>query len=470
MKRWLAALGCLGLLQSVQALPPEERQLTLTEGKSAVIPLGRRVARLSVGAPQVADVILLRRRELYLVGKSAGSTNVLLWLDNGDVRVFNLDVERDVAPLSARLRRLLPGEPHIDVSSSGESVVLSGTVSDVIRAEQAVAIAQAFLSRQPATSPGTNKTPPSLPAIAGPAAPAGAPQGALPPGSRVPGVGVAPALAAPHIINLLTVVAPRQIMVEVKVAEVSRLLMEQLGSAVQYQKLGNSWSVGVLSNLLTQGPAAISFNHALSVALDGQHSDGLVKILAEPTVMALSGQEAHFLAGGKVFIPTSTPNGMGGSMVTLTEQEYGVSLHFLPKVLEGGQIWLTVSPEVSELNPQGITVGSGPGLAPTLLPTFTTRRASTTVQLQDGEHFVIGGLVRNNVTASINAVPFLGEIPLLGALFRSPDFQSDKTELVFVVTPHLMRPSDAPPALPTDGYRAPGPVERLIGGRLEGAP
>ncbi|MDE2625254.1 MAG: type II and III secretion system protein family protein, partial [Betaproteobacteria bacterium] len=196
----------------------------------------------------------------------------------------------------------------------------------------------------------------------------------------------------------------------------------------------------------------------------------LVKILAEPTVMALSGQEAHFLAGGKVFIPTSTPNGMGGSMVTLTEQEYGVSLHFLPKVLEGDQIWLTVSPEVSELNPQGITVGSGSGLAPTILPTFTTRRASTTVQLRDGEHFVIGGLVRNNVTASVNAVPFLGEIPLLGALFRSPDFQSDKTELVFVVTPHLMQPSDAPPVLPTDGYHEPGPVQRLLGGRLEGHP
>ncbi|MDE2131239.1 MAG: type II and III secretion system protein family protein [Betaproteobacteria bacterium] len=469
MRRWLAALGCLCVLQPAPAHPPEERQLTLTEGKSAVIPLGRRVTRLSVGAPQVADVILLRRRELYLVGKSAGSTNVLLWLDNGDVRVFNLEVERDVAPLAARLHRLLPGEPHIEVSSSGESVVLSGTVSDVIRAEQAQAIAQAFLSRQPGAAAAA-KTPPS-PSFAPVAAlPVSQAPGIVPSGPRVPGVGVAPALGMPHIINLLTVVAPRQIMVEVKVAEVSRLLMEQLGSAVQYQKLGNNWSVGVLSNLLTQGPATITFNHALSVALDGQHSDGLVKILAEPTVMALSGQEAHFLAGGKVFIPTSTPNGMGGSMVTLTEQEYGVSLHFLPKVLEGDQIWLTVSPEVSELNPQGITVGSGSGLAPTILPTFTTRRASTTVQLRDGEHFVIGGLVRNNVTASVNAVPFLGEIPLLGALFRSPDFQSDKTELVFVVTPHLMQPSDAPPVLPTDGYHEPGPVQRLLGGRLEGRP
>ena len=460
MKRWFAA-ACLCALHGAQAHAPEERQVSLTEGKSATIPVGRRVSRLSVGSPQVADVVLLGRRELYLVGKAAGSTNVLLWLDNGEVRVYNLDVERDVAPLAQRLRRLLPEETHIDVSSTGESVVLSGTVSDVLRAEQAVAIAQAFLTRLPGQPQASSPVPP---------APGTLPQGIAQPAVRVPGVAVAPALGTPHIINLLTVVEPRQIMVEVKVAEVSRLLMEQLGSALQYQKLGNSWSVGILSNLLSQGPAAITFNRALSVTIDGQRSDGLVKILAEPTVMALSGQEAHFLAGGKVFIPTSTPNGMGGSMVTLTEQEYGVSLHFLPKVLAGDHIWLTVSPEVSELNPQGITVGSGPGLAPTILPTFTTRRASTTVQLRDGEHFVIGGLVRNNVTASVNAVPFLSEIPLLGALFRSPDFQSDKSELVFVVTPHLMHPSGDPPVLPTDGYREPGPAERLIGGRMEGRP
>ncbi|MDE2622889.1 MAG: pilus assembly protein N-terminal domain-containing protein, partial [Betaproteobacteria bacterium] len=321
MRRWLAALLSLCVLQSAQARAPEEHPFTLTAGKSVVIPMERRVVRLSVGAPQVADVILLGRRELYLVGKAAGSTNVLLWLDNGTVRIFNLEVERDVSPLAARLHRLLPGEPHIEVSSSGESIVLSGTVSDVIRAEQAVAVAQGFLTRQTGPNPGTGKAPAALPAIPAAAAPAAPTPGPSQSGTHVPGVSVAAALGVPHIINLLTVVAPRQIMVEVKVAEVSRLLMEQLGSAVQYQKLGNNWSAGVLSNLLTQGPAAISFNHALSVALDGQHSDGLVKILAEPTVMALSGQEAHFLAGGKVFIPTSTPNGMGGSMVTLTEQE-----------------------------------------------------------------------------------------------------------------------------------------------------
>ncbi len=434
---------------------PEEHALTLLEGKSTVVALEHRVSRLSVGQPQVADVVLLGHRDLYLVGKSAGSTNVLLWQDHDRLQIFNLNVERDVAPLQARLRLLLPGEQQIQVSSSGESVVLAGRVSDVIRSEQAVAIAQAFLTHLPGP-----------PATQGAAA-----TGNGSPGTHaVPGVATPAAWPSPHVINLLTVAEPAQIMLEVKVAEVSRLLMDELGASVQYQKSGGAWSFGILSNLLTQGPAQITFNHALSVSLDGQHSDGLIKILAEPTVMALSGQEAHFLAGGKVLIPTSTPNGMGGSMVTLTEQEYGVSLHFLPKVLEGGQIWLTVTPEVSELNPQGVNVSSGPGLAPTILPSFTTRRASTTVQLRDGEHFVIGGLVRNNVNATLNAMPFLGDIPLLGALFRSPNFQTDKTELVFVVTPHLVIPSNALPDLPTDHYREPGVMERLLGGRLEGKP
>jgi len=456
----LLLLGCNALAQ----VTPEEHTLTLLEGKSTVVPLDHRISRLSVGQPQVADVVLLGPHDLYLVGKSAGTTNVLLWQDHGRLQVFNLNVERDVAPLQARLRLLLPDEQKIQVSSSGESVVLAGIVSDVIRSEQAVAIAQAFLTRlagspSTASSPGPMPTPGIAPTADGNST-----------ARAVPGVTTPAAWAAPHVINLLTVAEPAQIMLEVKVAEVSRLLMDELGASVQYQKAGGAWSFGVLSNLLTQGPAQATFNHALSVSLDGQHSDGLIKILAEPTVMALSGHEAHFLAGGKVLIPTSTPNGMGGSMVTLTEQEYGVSLHFLPKVLEGGHIWLTVTPEVSELNPQGVNISSGPGLAPTILPSFTTRRASTTVQLKDGEHFVIGGLVRNNVNATLNAMPFLGEIPLLGALFRSPNFQTDKTELVFVVTPHLVAPSQALPDLPTDHYREPGVMERLLGGRLEGKP
>ncbi len=504
----LKTLTCCGLLMpwavgTLQAQPVLQHPQTnparieLWEGKSTLVPEPERIIRVSVGQPQIADVTLLNEHTLYLVGQSAGVTNLVLWLASGDIKTWNLNVERDLDPLRERLKRLFPKETLLEISSSGEAIVLSGQVQEAIHAEQAVALAQAFLTRIPlagavgstgvggmvhastpvaalsAPNPGVQATA-NLNGIL-PAGMGGASSGSSSiqtvSGLLLPGaVATSPALSMPHVINLLTLAKPVQVRVEVKVAEVSRLLLEQLGSAIQYQKNGGQWSFGVLSNLLSQGPASVAFNRALSVTLDGQRSDGLIKVLAEPTLMALSGQEARFLAGGKVFIPTSMPNGMGGTMVTLTEQEYGVSLRFLPKVMDEGRIWMSVSPEVSEVNAQGINISSGPGLSPTILPTFTTRSASTTVELHDGEHFLMGGLMRNNVNSNISAMPFLGEIPLLGALFRSPDFQSDRTELVFVVTPHLVSPSTTAVPLPTDGYQAPTFGEQLLKGTLEHTP
>lgn len=484
-----------------QMLPPDASanlsSIELLEGKSTLLPETGRITRVSVGQPQIADVTLLNDHTLYLVGQSAGSTNLLLWFATGEIKTWNLNVERDLDPLRKRLARLFPKETQLEISASGEAIVLSGQVQEAIHGEQAVALAQAFLTHIPMAGAQVSPAPPGVPVAfsAGigmapmanaPASPgngsglgvsgsgaalSGFSPGIAPAVAAVPGaVTTSPALGMPHVINLLTLAKPVQVRVEVKVAEVSRLLMEQLGSALQYQKNGGQWSFGVLSNLLSQGPASVAFNRALSVTLDGQRSDGLIKVLAEPTLMALSGQEARFLAGGKVFIPTSMPNGMGGTMVTLTEQEYGVSLRFLPKVMDEGRIWMSVSPEVSEVNAQGINISSGPGLSPTILPTFTTRSASTTVELHDGEHFLMGGLMRNNVNSNISAMPFLGEIPLLGALFRSPDFQSDRTELVFVVTPHLVSPSTTSVPLPTDGYQAPTFGEQLLKGTLEHTP
>ncbi len=500
--------ACCGLLlywgaSTLQAEPlpvqPEANLSTieLLEGKSSLMPEPGRILRVSVGQPQIADVTLLDEHTLYLVGQSAGITNLVLWLASGDIKTWNLNVERDLDPLRRRLKRLFPKETQLEISSSGEAIVLSGQVQEPIHAEQAVALAQAYLTRIPLAgtmasglpggqahlaTAGVALSAPSTGALVGgnsalsPFTGSGVPGAGSPPSpgtvaAMAPGaVTTSPALGMPHVINLLTLAKPIQVRVEVKVAEVSRLLLEQLGSAIQYQKNGGQWSFGVLSNLLSQGPASVAFNRALSVTLDGQRSDGLIKVLAEPTLMALSGQEARFLAGGKVFIPTSMPNGMGGTLVTLTEQEYGVSLRFLPKVMDEGRIWMSVSPEVSEVNAQGINISSGPGLSPTILPTFTTRSASTTVELHDGEHFLMGGLMRNNVNSNISAMPFLGEIPLLGALFRSPDFQSDRTELVFVVTPHLVSPSSTAVPLPTDGYQAPTFGEQLLKGTLEHTP
>jgi len=203
-----------------------------------------------------------------------------------------------------------------------------------------------------------------------------------------------------------------------------------------------------------------------NVTANMQKTDGLVKVLAEPTVMAISGQTGSFLSGGKIFIPVSQIDSAGGRSITLEEKEFGVSVKFTPTVLGGGRINLRVRPEVSELNATGVTI-SGGGIN-AVLPSFTSRKAETTVQLMDGQSFAIGGLIKNNTTTNIKAFPFLGELPVLGALFRSTEFQTDRSELVFVITPRLVKPLPPDYRLPTDGYTPPTRKELILDGRLEG--
>jgi pilus assembly protein CpaC len=194
---------------------------------------------------------------------------------------------------------------------------------------------------------------------------------------------------------------------------------------------------------------------------------GLVKVLAEPTITAINGQEGSFLAGGKIFIPVPQTSSSGGTVITLEEKEFGVGLRFLPTVLEDGVINLRVTPEVSELSQIGTTITGLTGQT-SLLPSITTRRASTTVQLRDGESFAIGGLIKSNVSQSVKAIPLLGDIPVLGALFRSTAFQTEKSELMFIVTPRLAKPLSTAQSLPTDRYIQPSRAEILLEGRLEG--
>jgi pilus assembly protein CpaC len=182
--------------------------------------------------------------------------------------------------------------------------------------------------------------------------------------------------------------------------------------------------------------------------------------------MAISGQEGSFLAGGKIFVPVAQDN----NKVTLDEKEFGVGLRFTPTVLAGGRINLRVAPEVSELSREGIGISAAGFSGTSVLPLITTRRAATTVELFDGQSFAIGGLIKNNQTTNIHGLPVLGELPVLGALFRSTDFQQDRTELLFVVTPHLVKPLQADYKLPTDSVTTPSRTELFIGGRMEGPP
>ena len=423
-------------------------QMSLAEGKSPLMRLPFAASRMSVGDPRIADVILLNPNEVYLLGRSVGTTNLILWNKSNDATIIDLAVGIDSSSLQARMAELLPNE-KIHITVAGDTLILSGMVSDVVKADQALSLANAYVQRSARSGAAS--------AGAAPAAGAAAPAAA-------PGAGM------PRVINLLSIAAPQQVMLEVKVAEVSKVLVDQLGASLGINKTIGSWSYSLLSSLLSNNPGGLSgasknnfFN------LDAQKRDGLIKVLAEPNIMAISGQEASFLAGGKIFIPVSQTNNNGVPTITLEEKEFGVAVKFTPTVLEGGRINLKVAPEVSDLNKDGIGITATGISATAILPSFTTRRATTTVQLFDGQSFAIGGLIKNNVTSNIKALPGLGEVPVLGALFRSTDFQTDRSELVFIITPHLVKPLPPDYKLPTDGYIQPTRGDMFMQGKMEGS-
>lgn len=437
-------------------------------GKSTLLRLPGPVERISVGNPTVADVTLVSPQELYLLGKTYGSTNLILWARGGGVTIIDVAVSLDASLLQGRLRELLPGENDIKVSAAAESVVLSGLVSSALRAAQAVEIAEAFLARP---NRGIN-----MPSVAG--------DKTLAPGTEINVTqasqqGGAANSKPPRVVNMLKVAEPQQVMLEVKVAEVQKTLLDKLGMQVSSTLTRGNFASALLTGFLTNaaqaGPAGMFAgqvtrgNFAARVTLDAAKKDGLIKILAEPNLVAISGQEASFLAGGKIFIPVaSTPNAVtGGTTITLEEKEFGVGIKFTPTVLEGGRINLKVAPEVSELSQTG-TAFSTVNNVTAVLPSMTTRRAQTTVQLNDGQSLAIAGLIKNNVSETINRFPVLGEVPILGALFRSNEFQTEQSELMFVITPRLVKPLPPNYALPTDNFVPPNRGEFFLNGQMEG--
>jgi pilus assembly protein CpaC len=461
-------------------------QLNLSEGKSTLMHLPSPAARLAVGDARIADVILINPSEVYLLGKTTGATNLIIWNRANQASIVDIVVGLDTVALRQQFEQLFPTEKDIRITVSGNSLILSGTVADTVRAAQIAQVAGAYLQRNGRAGnsgnggnggSGGNATP--TPGAADPAAAAG--QGAALSGAAAgaafqqamdPMSGLGQNGGGGRVVNMLAVAAPQQVMLEVKIAEVSKTLVDQLGASVGLAGTRGSWTYTMLSSLLSGNPSKVdAFNNKNGkfLTLDAQKNDGLIKVLAEPTVMAISGQEASFLAGGKIFIPVSQDGTGGLQRVTLEEKEYGIAVKFTPTVLEGGRINLRVQPEVSELNREGIGISAAGSTATAVLPSFTTRRASTTVQLFDGQSFAIGGLIKNNVTTNIKAFPGLGEIPILGALFRSSDFQSDRTELVFIVTPHLAQPLPPDHKLPTDDYTQPNRFDFFLRGKMEGA-
>ena len=449
---------------SVQAATADAKHVSTVVGHAEVMDFSAPVSRIAVGDPRVLDYVMLSPTQIYLLGKSVGSTNLVIWGKGGAARSVTVSVDIDLEPLRQALDKALPGQP-VEVSSVSGSVVLAGAVSDVLVANQAVEYAEAFvrsLNRQlllvlRSADGGATAT--------GPGAAAAASMSMATSSNAM----VNQQLVAVQVINRMRIRDPQQVMLEVRVAEISKTLLDKLGA--QLSARGGSggdlrWSIltGFLAGGALGAPKAAGTFSIRGLDIDAEKRNGLIKILAEPTIVAVSGHEGSFLAGGVIFLPTPAALGQAPG---LQEYPFGISLKFVPTVLDNGRISLKVAPEVSEVSSEGVTYSSGG--ANLVLPRVNKRNVSTTVQLRDGQSLVIGGLLRNDITQSIKRFPVLGDVPVLGALFRSSQFIAEKSELVVIVSPSLVKPLDEVPPLPTDNFTPPTPKEFFFDGKLEGS-
>jgi pilus assembly protein CpaC len=373
------------------------------------------------------DVLLLSPTDLFLRGKKAGATNLILQDANGVCYLHDIIVSIDPATLQAKFTELMPEESGIVVRSAENAIVLTGTVKDAAKLDEVMRLATAY---------GDGK----------------------------------------RVVNMLHVTAPQQVMLEVKIAEVSKKLLDKFG--IDFSRMFTSadgLASKALSGLFGGAPALFGKvtpggapgSGSTLIGIDAQKKDGLVRVLAQPNIMAISGQSASFLSGGKIFIPVAQAQAAGGSTITLEEKKFGVSLTFTPTVLNGSRVNLKLVSEASELAQTGspfTTVGG----TTSVLPSITTRSIDTTVQLNDGQSFAVAGLIRNNVTESLSRFPVLGDLPILGALFRSTEFQKEQTELVFIITPRLVKPA-TDFDLPTDNHIEPDRTDVLLSGKAEGS-
>ena len=464
--------------------------MNVTLGKSTLLKLPAPIQRISVGSPNVADVMLINPREVYVLGKLVGMTNITLWTKDGKSTVIDVTVLMDASALREQLSAIMPDEKDIKVTAAGDSLILSGMVSNTLRADRAVALADAFIR----TSVLNMMV--SLQGAGGAGAGGNAGNSSGQQGMQVlrqgtqsdeDSAGAGSGLGSFKVINLLQVRDNQQVMLEVKVAELNRTEAEKLGFdfAGAARKTGSAWTQ-IMAGLAGGGAANILVGKNLTAEIesslprinnfqadegaaflvDAERKNEVIKVLAEPNIVAISGQEASFLVGGEILIPVFS--GAGGN-VRLQSKQFGVGLNFTPTVLEEGRINLRVNPEVSELVSFQSVASTGLG-GIVAVPTFKTRRISTTVQLRDGQSLAIGGLLQDNLREQFRRFPILGEVPVLGALFSSNNFQMDKTELVVVVTPRLVQPLQPDYALPTDSFIRPGRGEFFLQGRLEGKP
>jgi len=392
----------------------------LMVGRSMVLDLGTPIARVSLTSADIADAMVTAPNELLINGKMPGTISMFVWDRAGGIRRFEVVVQRDLARLNEQVKSLFPGE-SIGAASNGKSIVLSGSVTSKEVAERAIDVAAGYVEKKE------------------------------------------------EVVNLLQVregTASNQVLLRVRFAEVSRTAMMELGTQLftgpggyhnflgrtttQQQPAPTFDAQGGNSNTLTfsdfMNVFLFDMKHQLGVDIKALQTKGLFQTLAEPNLVAESGKEASFLAGGEFPVPVEQPSG-GSVAITVVFKEFGIRLNFTP-IVNGDRIHLKVRPEVSTLD-----FANGVTLQGFRIPALSTRRAETELELMNGQTFAMAGLLDNTVTNTMQKIPGIGDIPILGQLFKSRVSQKEKTELVVMITPEIL--SRNSPGLTTEMPRTP---------------
>ncbi len=434
------------------------QQLVLDSGSGKLVTLPEPAATVLSANPEVVRVQPASPTTLFLVGVKAGHTTVIATADNGrPVAQYDVTVRGEAgAPMRAgglavsttpgtgqmesAIRQAVPGVQGLRLTRGPSGIIVDGTVDQPAAADRISTILRAFSGDKDA------------------------------------------------IVNNLNVRAAIQVNVRVRIAEIDRSITRQLGFNWQALGGGSNWAFGLrtglaaagfispllpLGALLPNAPATNSFgggymskNWDVNGVIDALAADQLITLLAEPNLTAQSGETASFLAGGEFPIPVAGSGNGNSTTITVMFKQYGISLAFVPTVIGSDRINLKVRPEVSQLTTNGAVNVPIPN-GSIQIPALTVRRAETTVELGSGQSFAIAGLLNHNSTQTGSGLPGLGEVPVLGALFKSTAFQRDESELVIIVTPYIVRPTDDPRALalPTDNFKPATDLDRLMYGR-----
>jgi pilus assembly protein CpaC len=398
----MALLGGILPAQAQRVVRAPEQVVSVSKGASALLVNTTAIQRFSIGDPTVAEAVVVSPTEILINGKSLGTTSLFLWDNAGQIKLYSIEVTADAPGLQRYLSSVLAGE-DIDVVASGNVVTLSGQVRDASVANRAVEIAKG--------------------------------SGAL-------------------IVDNLSTPEAVQVLLKVRFAEVNKSAIKEFRSQLATRNpqdldhrgdwvgAGNTTPEGAFSDgLIDLG--LFNANASIEVLIRMLSSKGLLKSLAEPNLIALPGREASFLAGGEFPYP-AVQGGGGNSAVSIVFKEFGIRLRFTPTITRGGSIRLKVAPEVSALDFSNPLVFGG-----FTIPSLLSRRAETEVEMKNGQYLAIAGLVDNTMTDNSTKIPLLGDIPILGQFFRSKDARQRRTELLVLVSPKLVLPSDTPALLPT---------------------